>query len=651
MASEQSEIRNPKSQIDLILGTAGHIDHGKTSLVKVLTGIDTDRLPEEKARGITIDLGFAHLDLGDFRLGIVDVPGHERFIRNMLAGATGFDLALLVVAADDSVMPQTREHLEILKLLRLKCGVIALTKCDAVDETTREVAELEIRELVRGSFLEDAPIVATSAATGQGIAELKAALFAASERIAVRESSEWFRLPIDRAFTVAGRGTVVTGSIVSGSVKVDDELEWHTGDGHSEMVRVRGLNRHGASVPELRRGQRGAINLAGLPLERVRRGQELAKPGYLRPSRVLTVRLRALESARRPIGHRLPCRLHIGTAEVMASVSALDRDRIESGDWALAQLFLDDPVTAVWGQPFVLRDSSAEATLGGGQVLQPTAEKVRRRHVEYLERAERLWSDDAGDRAAAFAWFAEFHGFQPEDLVREGGIKPSDIAATVERSLAAGTLVQLHLPPHRSVLIHAGRLMELGERILVVLAKLHFELPLFTSHERTKVLAILDYVGDDGLLHAVVDRLLAEKKLTGDAKRIARADFKPKLSVNQRKLKDAIVEEHRTAGLQPPEPKSFANRAGGNASALGDIFEVACAEGFLVRITSEIYLHAEVEAELRSLLASAFAEKPGLTMSEIRERLGTTRKYAIPICEYLDRSGFTRRDGDLRFAQ
>ena len=212
---------------DLILGTAGHIDHGKTALVKALTGIDTDRLPEEKARGITIDIGFAFLDLDGFRLGIVDVPGHERFIKNMLAGATGIDLVVLIVAADDSVMPQTREHLEILKLLRLRHGVIALTKCDAVDETTREVAELEIRELVHGSFLENAPIIATSAKTGQGIDELKSALCEVCERIAVQESSEWFRLPIDRAFTVAGHGTVVTGSIVSGSIAVEQELEWH----------------------------------------------------------------------------------------------------------------------------------------------------------------------------------------------------------------------------------------------------------------------------------------------------------------------------------------------------------------------------------------------------------------------------------------
>src|SRR3954469_25522960 len=398
---------------DLILGTAGHIDHGKTSLVKALTGIDCDRLPEEKARGITIDIGFAHLALGDYRLGIVDVPGHERFVKNMLAGATGIDLALLVVAADDSVMPQTREHLEILKLLGLRHGLIALTKADLVDDTTREVVGLEVRELVRDSFLADAPVVATSAQTGFGIAELKAALADVCRRATVNEAGEWFRLPIDRAFVVQGHGTVVTGSVVSGAVTVGDELDWHKGDGSVERIRVRGLNNHGEAVPEAHRGQRAAVNLAGVPHEQVFRGQELAAPGYLVPSKVLTVRLSTSPEFRRPIKHRLPARLHVGTAEVMATVSLLDCDTVEPGQWGLAQLFLDDPVTTVWGQPFVLRDSSAEHTLGGGQVLQPSAVKVRRRHLEVLERVEKLWSDDPEPRVLAAAWFAGYHGFAP----------------------------------------------------------------------------------------------------------------------------------------------------------------------------------------------------------------------------------------------
>ncbi|MCI0705320.1 MAG: selenocysteine-specific translation elongation factor [Planctomycetia bacterium] len=636
---------------DLILGTAGHIDHGKTSLVKALTGIDCDRLPEEKARGITIDIGFAHLELGDVRLGIVDVPGHERFVKNMLAGATGIDLALLVVAADDSVMPQTREHLEILKLLRVKHGLIALTKADLVDETTREVVALEIRELVKDSFLGDAPIIATSAQTGLGIGELKSALAQLCAVVTEKGGAEWFRLPIDRAFVVQGHGTVVTGSVVSGSVAVGDELEWHRGDGSTELIRVRGLNNHGQVVNEVRRGQRAAVNLAGVPHEQVRRGQELARPGYLVPSKVLTVRLFASPEFRRPIKHRLPVRLHIGTAEVMASVSLLDCDQVEPGQWGFAQLFLEEPATAVWGQPFVLRDSSAEHTLGGGQVIQPTATKVRRRHIESIEQIERLWADAPETRAEAVAWFASSHGFTPAELVRGAGIAPEQVETIVAQLIASGKLAELVLPSNRRLLVHAERIVELETRILEILSALHAENPLVTMHDRQKALARLEYVGDHQLLQAVTDRLIAAKKLVGDTRRIARADFKPKLSANQRKLKDKIVEAHVAAAFQPPEPKEFANQAGGNAAALKDIFEVACAEGLLVKVTEEIYLSAEAEAEMHRRVTERLRSGPGATVAEIRDLLGTTRKFAVPVCEYLDRVGLTKREGDLRVLQ
>lgn len=633
---------------DLILGTAGHIDHGKTSLVKALTGIDCDRLPEEKARGITIDIGFANLELGAVRLGIVDVPGHERFVKNMLAGATGIDLALLVVAADDSVMPQTREHLEILKLLRVRHGLIALTKADAVDETTREVVGLELRELVRESFLETAPIVHTSARTGLGVAELRAALAELCARVDQKTGAEWFRLPIDRAFVVQGHGTVVTGSVVSGAVAAGDELEWHKGDGTSEPVRVRGLNNHGRPAVEVHRGQRAAVNLAGVPHEAVRRGQELARPGYLVASKVVTVRLSTPTDGRHPIKHRLPVRLHIGTAEVMATVSLLDCDTVDPGRWGLAQLFLEDPVTAVWGQPFVVRDSSAEHTLGGGQVLQPNATKVRRRHIEAIEQIERLWSDAPETRATAVAWFAGFQGFAPTDLVRAAGVEPERVEPLVAILTSDGKLAPIALASNRTLLVHLDRVAELETRILGTLAALHTEYPLVTNHDRQKVLARLDYVGDEQLLQAVADRLIRAKKLVGDTRRIARADFKPKLSVNQRKLKDKIVEAHATAGFAPPEPKEFANQAGGNAASLSDIFEVACAEGFLVRITNEIYLSAEAEAEMRRRVTERLAGGTGATVAEIRDLLGTTRKYAVPVCEYLDRVGLTKRDGDVR---
>jgi selenocysteine-specific elongation factor len=631
---------------DLILGTAGHIDHGKTALVKALTGIDTDRLPEEKARGITIDIGFARLDLGDYRLGIVDVPGHERFVKNMLAGATGIDLALLVVAADDSVMPQTREHLEILRLLGLRHGVIALTKCDLVDETTREVVAMEVRELVRDTFLADAPLVPTSAHTGQGLAELKAAIAEACRRVEARAGSELFRLAIDRSFVVQGHGTVVTGSVTSGSVRVGDELDWLP---RGERVRVRALHNHDRPVEEVHRGMRAAINLAGVAHEDVVRGQELAAPGYLKPSRTLTVRLRASADARRPLKHRTPVRLHIGTAEILGTVSLLDRDALNPGEWGLAQLFLEEPAVAVWGQPFVVRESSAATTLGGGRVLQPVARKIRRRHVELIEWVERLAGDEADQRALAVAWFGGFGGFTPADLVRGAGVAPDQTMPLVERLKAEGRLAEMAVGQTRRLLLHADLLRELEERVLAVLTRMHEQFPLLTAHDRKRLHAQLDYIGDEPLVSAAVDRLLARGVLTGDARRVARADFKPKLSANQRKLKDKIVAAYREAGFQPPEPTSFANQAGGNAASLKDLFDVAVGEGHLAAITDGLYLHTDHEAEMRRrVTAKLAAGGPGLTVAEIRDLLGTTRKYAVPLCEYLDRVGVTRREGDLR---
>src|SRR5262245_13423089 len=632
---------------DLILGTAGHIDHGKTSLVKALTGVDTDRLPEEKARGITIDIGFASLDLGEFRLGIVDVPGHERFIKNMLAGATGIDLVVLIIAADDSIMPQTREHLEILRLLGLKHGVIAMTKADLVDETTRDVVELEIRELVQGTFLADAPIVPTSAVTGLGLDKLKAAIAEACRKVEEKRGSEWFRIAIDRSFVVQGHGTVVTGSASSGSLRVGDDAEClPTG----ERVRVRSLHNHDKPVEEVHRGQRAAINLAGVPHEQVIRGQEIASPGYLHSGRCLTVRLNALRDVRRPLKHRTEVRLHLGTAEAMATISLLDCDAMAPGEWALAQLYLDEPVTATWGQPFVLRESSALRTLGGGQVLQPVAKKIRRRHLEVLERVEKLWNGTAEERALTVAWFAGFAGVSLADLVRGGGFGPVEAAQVVEELKQKQRLTEVAFGHGRGRLLHADLLDELDAKLLDALKQMHDESPLMTTHDRQKLQSQLAYVGDDGLVQAAVDRLIQRKKIVGDLRRVARADFKPKLSANLRKLKDKVVEAFREACFAPPEPGSFANQAGGNAASLGDLFDVCVAEGFLVKVTPEIYLHVDAETEMRRKVTERLnSNNAGITVADIRDLLGTTRKYAVPLCEYLDRSGVTRREGDLRF--
>jgi selenocysteine-specific elongation factor len=343
-------------------------------------------------------------------------------------------------------------------------------------------------------------------------------------------------------------------------------------------------------------------------------------------------------------------RFHVGTAEVMGTVALLDCDTVDPGQWGLAQVFLDGPATATWGQPFVLRESSATQTLGGGQVLQPVARKVRRRHLEILERIERLWTGDARERALTVAWFGGFAGFTLADLVRGANVAPDEAADLVARLKAAGDLGEVVISPARRVLLHRDMVGELETRLLGALDRLHEQFPLMSTHDRQKVQSQLDYVGDDALVHATVDRLLAAKKLVGDLRRIGRADFKPKLSASLRKLKDKLVAAYQGAGFQPPEPASFAPQAGGNAANLRDLFDVCVAEGYLARITDEIYLHIDAEADMRRRVLEKLAQGNGLTVAEIRDLLGTTRKYAVPLCEYLDRVGVTRREGDLRFA-
>ncbi len=627
----------------LILGTAGHIDHGKTALVHALTGIDTDRLPQEKERGITIDIGFAHLELENAYLGIVDVPGHERFIRNMLAGAAGIDLALLVVAADDSVMPQTREHLAILELLGVPRGVIALTKCDLVEPDWLGIVEEDVRDLVRGTLLADAAIVRTSATTGAGIDDLKEALAAACGQAAEAETDVPFRLAVDRSFVQRGVGTVVTGTVYSGAIAKGDTVDWLPA---GRLVRVRGLQSHGRVVERVSRGQRAAVNLSDVHHTEIVRGHEIAAPGYLVPSRVLTVRLRVLPESPWPVRHRARLRLHAGTQEVMVRVGLLAGTTIEPGAVADAQLFADGPAVTVAGQPFVVRAESPLVTLGGGHVLQPVARRIGRRDATAREHVARLGDRDPLARVAAALRLNRAGAFTELEAMRLTGLGREAVARALSELAADGTMVTLEAG--RTIRLHRDELAAIESRVLAVLGRLHEAAPLEPVVSRSRVAAAFARRDEPALIDAVIDRLVAAGRVRGDDRGIARADFAPRLSESQTRLRAGVVESFRAAGFSPPDLAGLSAETGADEGELRAILDLVTHAGELVHLGGGLYVHAETERELRRRLVGGLGAEGGMTMSAIRDILGTSRKYALPMCEYLDRIGLTKRVDDRR---
>ncbi len=633
---------------DLILGTAGHIDHGKSSLVRALTGTDTDRLPEEKRRGITIELGFAQLVFDEFRLGIVDVPGHEKFVRQMLAGATGMDIAMFVVAANDSVQPQTREHLDVLRLLDLPAGVIALTKCDLAEDAWMTLVEEEIRELVSGTFLENAPIIRTSASTGEGLDDLRVALAVAAQRSAanrkVPSDREPFRMAVDRSFTIDGHGTVVTGSVASGRANLGDEL---TLQPQGAPVRVRGLHQHEAAVELVERGQRAAMNLAGIHHTDLLRGHELASPGHLVASRLLTVEVDVLRSAARPLKTRQRVRLHVGTAEILATVTLLDhRTSLAPGSHSFAQLTLREPAAVIWNQPFILRAESPVTTIGGGHVLVPGARRMRKPHAMAFDTLKQLQSKDESQRALAAAYFVGLSPWNAADLVRLAGI--SDPESVVEELLRQKRLVRLEVTPQRTQWIHPRILEEWHERIRKALALGHQEQPLKLVLERPVVMARFGYLNDDPLLAAILQNMHAAAKIRLTPKSIADASHQVHLTEAQQKLRTEIVERFREARFQPPTISEYQLQWPKQAKDVDRLIRLAAATDELVHVDQEMFIHAKTESELKRRLTQAMTDD-GMTLKQIRELLDTTRKYAVPFCEHLDRVGFTVRKGDRRF--
>jgi selenocysteine-specific elongation factor len=635
----------------LILGTAGHIDHGKTTLLRALTGIDCDRLPEEKQRGITIDIGFAHLDLPPFQLGIVDVPGHERFIKNMLAGAVGIDIALLVVAADDSVMPQTREHLAILRLLGVSHGLVVITKCDRVEPSWLDLVEDDIRDLIAGTFLESGPIVRTavlSDGSASGRAELRAAIRSVCEQVTDTSGSELFRMPIDRAFSVQGLGTIVTGTVWSGRLSQGEELEWLP---IKKKVTARGLQNHGAATDLVVRGQRAAINLSGAHLSEIARGQELATPGCLVPSKVLTVELEVLGDCPWPIKHRSRQRLYIGTQEVMVIVALLQDSPIAPGQSGLAQLHCANPVVAVGCQPFVLRAESPLVTIGGGRVLLPNAPRITKRQPARLERLGALRQADEAERAEIAIYMYGLQSWNELDLCRDAAIDIHRARQLIAELIAAGIVIELSVKPRTKLWVHRDVLAEANERILSILSRFHSQYLLRPSIPRDRIARNCHSWHEAPVTDALLDRLVAGGALRSDHHGVALADFAPRLTPSQEQLREQLLAAWHQAALKPPEPSELCQTLSSDETEFRQLVDLCTAEGALVHLGGDIFLHKEVETNMRSRLERELANGKQFTVSQIRDSLATSRKYAVPICEYLDRIGFTRRDGDLRSLQ
>lgn len=632
---------------DLILGTAGHIDHGKTSLIGALTGTNTDRLPEEKKRGITIELGYAYLEIGDYRIGVVDVPGHEKFVRQMLAGATGMDVVLLVIAGDDSVKQQTIEHLDILRMLDLTRGVIALTKCDLCEDSWLELVEDEIRTTVADTFLQDAPIIRTSSKSGMGIDELKNALSEAADEVAASEIANRqqapFRMAIDRAFSIEGHGTVVTGSVSSGQLNLGDPVEVQPG---ALPVRVRGIQNHDSGSEEVHRGQRAAINLGGVKAEEIGRGHELAAVGHLVPSKLLTVQIHLLSSVKRPLKDRTRVRFHVGTAELFGTVRLLGCTEIEPAKSGFAQIWLSEPAVTVWNQPFVIRLESPVLTIGGGRIMHPEAAAIKKVTDNDLKHVQRMVSDSADDRAASAVYLLNDASFKPNTFPRMAGAV--DFAETYDRLKESGELVETSISQTRSVCMHRDRFEQLGAQVVKTLTRLHNAHPLRFNHKRNVVENEFSWLEQKELLDAVIEHLKKQKTVFANVQTVALAGFGPKLSKGQKSLLEDLLLKLKGAELKPPTAAELQKSAAKNKESVPELLEMAAENGDIVKVNSEYYFHAEAFEAAKEKIRQAIESQGGMTMSDIRTLIDTSRKFAVPLCEYFDDSGFTKREGDLR---
>ena len=628
----------------IILGTAGHIDHGKTSLIKAVTGTNTDRLKEEQLRGITIELGFASLDLPSGRhLGIVDVPGHEKFVKNMVAGATGIDMVAMVIAADEGVMPQTREHMEICSLLGVEHGLVALTKIDMIDEEWLELVEEDIREFVAGTFLEDKAIVPVSSANGEGIDTFVAALDDLSGQIPERSSSNLFRLPVDRVFTMKGFGTVITGSLMSGKVKVGDNVMIYPSGIPSK---VRGIQVHGESVEAAHSGMRTAINFQGLEKASIERGQVLSTANALLPSYMVDVSLHYLESNKKKIKNRSRVRLHTGTSEIMGNLILLEQEGLRPGEDTVAQIRLDVPVAVVRDDRFVLRSYSPVRTIGGGRVLNPVPEKHKRFRSEVVEGLNRLITDDLEDVIAYHVMAAGVRGVSFSALMIMTNLSEKPLDKYLQAMLSRKDVIQID--KDQRLFVHKAGFEGLQKDMAMHLQAYHDKNPLKTGMPKEELKSKLPVTVGTRAFTMALNQMTGDKIIAQEGDSVKLTTHKVLLGEDQTGMKKKISGTYLENGLQPPYFKEVVNTLNYDLSHAKDVLMILVAEGVLIKAKEDLYFHTEPMSGLKEKLIAYLQAHGEITTPQFKEMTQASRKYVIPLLEYFDANHVTLRVGDSR---
>jgi selenocysteine-specific elongation factor len=625
----------------VILGTAGHIDHGKTSLIKALTGIDTDRLKEEKERGITIELGFANLTLPSGQIvGVIDVPGHERFVKNMVAGAATIDLVALVVAADEGVMPQTREHLEICQLLRVKKGLVALTKIDMVDEEWMELVIEDLKEFLTGTFLENSPIIPVSAVTGQGLDEFAKALEPLCAEVEEKSAAGAYRLPVDRVFTMKGFGTVITGTSISGSINVGDTVSIFP---RNNTAKVRGLQVHGKGVEKAEAGLRTAINLQGLEKDDINRGDVIATENSLKPSYMVDVHFDLLKSAR-PLKSRGRIRFHTGTVELLGYIVFLDREELQPGESAFAQIRLEEQVAVLPRDHYVIRSYSPVRTIGGGEIVAAAPPKHKRFHPEIIEDLEVLLNGSDEDRVKVMVSENRDHGISRADLTRVVDLSAKKLDQILQQLQSRRDIICFD--KERALYVHAGVFQNLADRIKNSLGEYHNQFPLRTGMKKDELRSKIAYHLDVKLFNTVLKQLQTEGEavVEGDLARLE--SHKVKLREEEEAAQKKLEQIYLKAGLEPPYFRDIAGQLG--QRDVKEVVSFLLKENILVKVKEDLYFHAKAIEDLKKKLVAFLTDNAEITTSEFKQMTGVSRKYMIPLFEYFDSMQITMRVGEKR---